>query len=305
MAIKENQRRVVDRDGIESIVVTNRQYQVDAAPDLLWDYSQAAEGDRPALQAAARDIKRTARQSVQVIGAALADAKARLPHGLWGDWLAVEFEWSERTAQRIMAGAQAVGKNDKLSDLGASALYLAAAASDDAQAEIGDMASSGAGSGPAGRVTVDDVRRVVRRYTGGDDAADDAADEQGAAPPSGGVGGRTRPAASSGSGRATYIGGDTAAAGKCAVCGRPLTDPGSVGRACGPTCAAKAAAAGAGDEGEGRAPVLSRDMVAIYLDESVAERLFNAADSGPGGLAHVAPADARALARAIGAALGW
>lgn len=290
--IKENQRRVVDRAGVESVLVTNRQYAVGAAPDLLWDYSQAAEGDRPALQAAARDIKRTARQSVQVIGAALADAKARLPHGLWGDWLTVEFAWSDRTAQRILAASSAVGKNDKLSDLGASALYLTAAAPDDAQAEIGEMAASGGGSGPAGRVTVGDVRRVVRRYTGGDDAP--APDSMGT------VGGRNRAASSPGQGRATYTG---QAAGRCSVCGRALTDPAHAAAGVGPCCATKRAASGGGDGGA--APLLDRDLVAVYLEPDLAERLYNAADSGPVGLACLPAVDVRALARALALAMRW
>jgi Protein of unknown function (DUF3102) len=38
-------------------------------------------------------------------GAALVRTKEALPHGAFSNWLAAEFGWSERTAQRFMAVA--------------------------------------------------------------------------------------------------------------------------------------------------------------------------------------------------------
>jgi hypothetical protein len=46
-------------------------------------------------------------------------------------------------------------------------------------------------------------------------------------------------------------------------------------------------------------------MVGVWLAVDVAERLYNAADSGPGGLACLPAADVRALAAALRAAMGW
>ena len=75
-------------------------------------------------------MQRTAQDLVE-IGQKLVEVKARLGHGLFGDWLQAEFEWSERTAQRYMSVAQAF-KSDTVSVLTnaeARALYLLAAPS--------------------------------------------------------------------------------------------------------------------------------------------------------------------------------
>jgi hypothetical protein len=172
----------------------------------------------------------------------------------------------------MAVASQFAGKSDTLSVLPPSILYLLAGDSvpEPARVEVIQAAQ-------AGRVTVAEARRTVRRHTGSDDTGTGARPEGGA--------------------------GASSAAGKCTVCGRALSDPASVGRACGPTCAANAAGSGAGDGGD--PPVLTRDYVAVWLDPDLAGRLYNAADSGPGGLAHLSAADARALARALADAMGW
>jgi hypothetical protein len=75
-----------------------------------------------------RQMLKRAAQDIATIGQKLLAVKARLPHGEWGRWLGREFDWDERTAQRLMLVGQRF-KNDNLSDLNIkpSTLYLLAA----------------------------------------------------------------------------------------------------------------------------------------------------------------------------------
>ena len=74
-------------------------------------------------------LKRTA-QDIVDIGQKLTDVKDRLGHGHFGTWLAAEFRWTARTAQRFIRVADTF-KSDNLSDLeiAPSALYMLAAPS--------------------------------------------------------------------------------------------------------------------------------------------------------------------------------
>lgn len=74
-------------------------------------------------------LRRTARD-IQEIGQALSLVKSLLPHGGFSQWLAREFEWSDRQAQRFMQVARAFGEV-ALSGLPImpSALYLLSAPS--------------------------------------------------------------------------------------------------------------------------------------------------------------------------------
>lgn len=54
------------------------------------------------------------------IGKRLHEAKAVLPHGAWGDWLAKEVEFSERTAQNFMKIAREYGNPQLIADMGNS-----------------------------------------------------------------------------------------------------------------------------------------------------------------------------------------
>jgi hypothetical protein len=46
------------------------------------------------------------------IGQLLTDAKARLEHGEWGEWLRNEFAWSQDTAERFMNVSEIYGDAD-------------------------------------------------------------------------------------------------------------------------------------------------------------------------------------------------
>jgi hypothetical protein len=50
--------------------------------------------------------------------------KILLPHGQFGPWLATEFGWTERTAQRFMRAVEVFGsKADTVSVLEPTAIY--------------------------------------------------------------------------------------------------------------------------------------------------------------------------------------
>lgn len=99
--------------------------------DLLYDYSRLPAPHRRLVEEAARTIKprlRRAAEDIFVIGAALNGVKAKLEHGQFGDWLAVEFGLSRRMAQHFMNVATRLqAKSEKFSHLPPSTLYLLAA----------------------------------------------------------------------------------------------------------------------------------------------------------------------------------
>ncbi len=77
-----------------------------------------------------RGLMRRTAQDIFEIGQKLVEIKAKLGHGRFGTWLAVEFDWTERTAQQFMNVARQF-KAENFSDLqlAPSALYLLAAPS--------------------------------------------------------------------------------------------------------------------------------------------------------------------------------
>lgn len=95
-----------------------------------------------------RSLMRRTAQDIFEIGHKLLEVKAKLGHGRFGTWLAVEFDWTERTAQQFMNVARQF-KNESFSDLqlAPSALYLLAAPSTPpkarqeaiARAELGEI----------------------------------------------------------------------------------------------------------------------------------------------------------------------
>lgn len=99
-----------------------------AASSLRYDYGQIEEGSRKAVIGAATEIKAhesRAKESMIRIGQRLATVKGLLPHGQFADWCQVEFDMSDRTAQRMMAAAEVFGsKSDTVSLLSDSAMYL-------------------------------------------------------------------------------------------------------------------------------------------------------------------------------------
>jgi hypothetical protein len=64
-------------------------------------------------------------QGIVEIGHKLIEVKQELPHGQFGTWLAIEFDWSDRTARRFMDVAKTF-KSDTVSNLSISpsALYM-------------------------------------------------------------------------------------------------------------------------------------------------------------------------------------
>lgn len=100
------------------------------APALRYDYDLIAEEHRSPVMLAARRIKMMGnriRTDLIHIGKELTEAKQRLPHGQFGDWLAVEFEMSDRSARRFMRIYEGWGDNpEAISLLSDRALYLLA-----------------------------------------------------------------------------------------------------------------------------------------------------------------------------------
>jgi hypothetical protein len=92
------------------------------------------------LKAAATEIRRLHRQSFDNIidaGNKLLSARERLNHGQFGDWIATEFGWTDRTARRYMLAAKWVsGKSDIVSGLELTAIYLLSSPS--TPAAVGD-----------------------------------------------------------------------------------------------------------------------------------------------------------------------
>lgn len=105
----------------------------ETAPPLLFDYDQIAHEHRSPLMLAARRIKMKGQRiktDLLDIGKELTEAKQRLPHGQFGDWLSVEFDMSDRSARHFMQVYQVYGsKSETVSVLNDSALYLLSAPS--------------------------------------------------------------------------------------------------------------------------------------------------------------------------------
>jgi hypothetical protein len=104
------------------------------------------------LRSHARHIQQLGRRAIRdivEIGRRLTDAKRLLGHGRFLCWLAAEFGWSGRSAERFMRVFELAHESDKLSDLGlpVSAFYLLAAPStpDAAIEEVASRAGNGNG----------------------------------------------------------------------------------------------------------------------------------------------------------------
>ena len=139
-----------------------------------------------ALSEHANKIRRLGKRAVEnviEIGRRLAECKQLLGHGNWSAWLARQFGWSERQAERFMRVCELAGKSDNLSDLEIplSALYLLAAPStrQSARNEILDRAAAGK------KVSVTEVKDVIQQYkasAGAGSEVDDGDDDQGEDP---------------------------------------------------------------------------------------------------------------------------
>ena len=133
-----------------------------------FDYGQLTGADWQFVQDARDEIQLLGKQTVESIceiGRLLAEVKQRLPHGQWLPWLAAEFAWSERTAQRFM-DSHGLIKSANLSDLPrllelppSSIADLAARATPEmARRDVLDQVA--AGHTP----TTSDVKETIRRH---------------------------------------------------------------------------------------------------------------------------------------------
>ncbi len=105
-------------------------------------------------------------QSAIDIGLALLSVEANLPHGQWLPWLSTEFDWTDRTARRLMAIARDAGKSDTVSDLevvALSALTDASAPNEVIEAEQSPILISGPTSASRERQEPRAVVAVTRR----------------------------------------------------------------------------------------------------------------------------------------------
>jgi hypothetical protein len=98
-----------------------------------FDYSALDDKTADLARRVAEKIRADHRRTIRTIintGVDLLGIKGRLGHGHFGAWLAAEFDWTERTAQRFMAAAEAFRDNpDTVSDLPPTMVYALAAPS--------------------------------------------------------------------------------------------------------------------------------------------------------------------------------
>lgn len=132
---------------------------------LKYDYDQLDVDAAITTRGAAIEIKahaEQARSSMIVIGQKLTAVKALLQHGQFEDWCRVEFEMSQRTAQRMMAAAEVFGdKSDTVSLLSDSAMYMLSGPSvpEAARVEVVDLAKE-TGESP----TKAEVQAVIDKH---------------------------------------------------------------------------------------------------------------------------------------------
>ena len=126
-----NRSRTTDDAGIKEESAREKAVTLDKAGSVAKPLSKRA---RLTLRAHARVIQRLGRRAIGdiiEIGRRLSDAKKLVGHGKFLTWLAAEFKWEERTAQRFISVWLLASKFDNLSDLNlpVSAFYLLAAPS--------------------------------------------------------------------------------------------------------------------------------------------------------------------------------
>jgi len=114
----------------------------------LFEYDQIDVANRDFVQDRTIEIKALVKRSAQdiiEIGLKLIEVKDRLPHGMWGKWLDVEFGWKTTTAWNFMMVATKFSNFEDLDSFGQSALYLLASPStpDEAREEAINRASNG------------------------------------------------------------------------------------------------------------------------------------------------------------------
>src|SRR4051794_9611635 len=98
-----------------------------AQPAVPFDYATLDHASAKIVRTAASAINSRKRKigcEFIAIGKELLKAKAQLEHGQWEKWLAVECDFTDRTAQRYMQAATVLGeKSDTVSFLNPSTIY--------------------------------------------------------------------------------------------------------------------------------------------------------------------------------------
>lgn len=135
-----------------------------------WDYCDVPAVDARRCRAAYDAIcKRQRRMASDIIaiGNELLAVKARLEHGQFTSWVKHHFDWSMRTAQRMMGAAEVFGKNDKVSLLNVdqSALYLLS--DDSCPDEVREQLLEEAQEGDV--ITHSRVKQAISEFSGDDD----------------------------------------------------------------------------------------------------------------------------------------
>jgi hypothetical protein len=126
--------------------------------------------DAASLRAMVERIHRRYRQQCEDIiatGLELIEAKGKLRHGKFKQWLRDEFAWTDRTARRYMTVAQVFGrKTDIVSVLPAQTLYRLAAPTTPQEVRDELLARVEAGERITREVVLETLRRPGRAATG-------------------------------------------------------------------------------------------------------------------------------------------
>ena len=127
------------------------------APAGEFDYSALPTDDANFLRNAAQRVRNKVLLGAVHVGNELIEAKKRLDHGRFEDWVEAEFTFSVRTARNYMAVACIYSKSEILAVLGVTALALLASPS--TPAEVIDAVEGMLGAGE--RPSPADVRRLI------------------------------------------------------------------------------------------------------------------------------------------------
>jgi Protein of unknown function (DUF3102) len=129
-----------------------------------FDYGQLDGETWKFVKDATDTIHQVRGQAIVLIGEKLAGVKARLEHGLYGEWLDKEFAWSERTARNYVQVFETFGKSAKFADISRhidrSATYLLAAPSTPQEARDEAIEKAEAGE----RVTHKTSKEIVAKH---------------------------------------------------------------------------------------------------------------------------------------------
>src|SRR5262249_17162540 len=142
--IEDAERAKAEEEPIDDGHVESTVLAVRANEQLsLFDYAQLDSDIREDVRRSAVEIKtlrgateehiRKAQNNMIEIGRELTEAKSKIPHGHWQDWLEQEFRWSQAQAQRLMTVYERFGQKRQIAgfDLGSidlSGLYRLSAA---------------------------------------------------------------------------------------------------------------------------------------------------------------------------------